>query len=346
MPGAGARVGEGPESGPGPTRTVRLVDGRRVRVAADLTIDARIETVAGCQLGRASREQLLAAGVAASAIKRRLRSGRLELLHRAVYGLPGTRGLPLAEETAALLACGRGAVLSHHSAATLWALRPGTARPVHITIPGEHGCPTLEGVTIHRSRILTPADVTVHRGLPVTSPARVYLDIAPGLPDRDLERLLDEGLFAQRIVTRAQFDSVLKRAGGHPGRARLARVAHAHANSTSTDSPPEELLFEMIRAAGLPEPRTRFPMLGYALDFYWPGLQLAVEVDAYGTHGSRARFEADRRRDARLLTERGVETLRVTKAAVEQRPAEALGLVARAIGQRERVLRGPRTQFA
>jgi very-short-patch-repair endonuclease len=113
-------------------------------------------------------------------------------------------------------------------------------------------------------------------------------------------------------------------------------MAGGHERSTQTDSPPEETLFMMIRAAGLPEPETGFPMLGYRLDFYWPALKLAVEVDAYGTHGSRARFEGDRRRDARLLTEKGIETLRLTRTMVEERPPEALALVARAVGQRER----------
>jgi very-short-patch-repair endonuclease len=102
-----------------------------------------------------------------------------------------------------------------------------------------------------------------------------------------------------------------------------------------TDSGPEERLLQLIRAAGLPEPRTQVPMLGYQLDFFWPQINLAVEVDAYGTHGSRARFEADRRRDARLLTERGIVVIRLTQAMIEQRPWEAVGLLARAIGQRE-----------
>jgi very-short-patch-repair endonuclease len=76
-------------------------------------------------------------------------------------------------------------------------------------------------------------------------------------------------------------------------------------------------------------------MLGYRLDFFWPDLALAVEVDAYGTHGSRARFEADRRRDARLLTEKGIVVLRLTRARIEDRPFETISLLARTIGQRE-----------
>jgi very-short-patch-repair endonuclease len=132
---------------------------------------------------------------------------------------------------------------------------------------------------------------------------------------------------------------VLERAGGHPGRWRLARIARSHSRSTKTDSPPEEKLLTVIRVAGLPEPQLRVRVLGYRLDFFWPELRLAVEVDAYGTHGSPARFEADRRRDARLLTEKGIVVIRLTRAMIEQRPLEAIGVLARAIGQREAELR-------
>jgi very-short-patch-repair endonuclease len=186
---------------------------------------------------------------------------------------------------------------------------------------------------------MTSADVSVHDGLPVTSPARTLLDAAGTLTDRDVERLLDEGLFGRRIVTTAQINDVLARAGGHPGRARLQRVAASHTRSTKTDSPPEERLLALIRAARLPEPQLQVYVLGYRLDFFWPDLRFAVEVDAYGSHGSPTRFEADRRRDARLLTEKGIVVLRLTRAAVEQRPFEAVGVLARALGQREAALR-------
>ncbi|MFL5823802.1 MAG: endonuclease domain-containing protein [Solirubrobacteraceae bacterium] len=91
----------------------------------------------------------------------------------------------------------------------------------------------------------------------------------------------------------------------------------------------------MIRAAGLPEPRLEAPVLGFRLDLFWPDLCLAVEVDAYGTHGSPARFEADRRRDARLLAEMGIIVIRVTKDAIADRPLEVVALISRAIGQRQ-----------
>ncbi|HLY48591.1 MAG TPA: DUF559 domain-containing protein [Solirubrobacteraceae bacterium] len=214
------------------------------------------------------------------------------------------------------------------------------ARPVHVTLIGDRGCPSLEGVVVHRSRTLASADVTVLDGLPVTSAARTLLDAADALADRDVERLLDDGLFARRILTLVQVDDVLRRAGGHAGRARLTRVVRNHTRSILTESPPEEQLLRLIRAAGLPEPRTQVPLLGYRIDFLWPELRLAVEVDTYGTHGSPARLDSDRRRDARLLTETGIIVIRVTGAAIEERPLEVVAILARAIGQQEAGLRG------
>lgn len=266
-----ARDGKVAQTDTSEPRTVSLLGRRLIGVAPDDPVEARIGAIAERQRACVSREQLLAAGVSSSAVVRRLRNGQLERVHPGVYRLPHTADLPLAVEVAALLACGADAALSHHSAATLWQLRPGAARPVHVTIP----------------------------------------------------------------VTLTEVDGVLSRAGNHPGRARLARVAATHARSTKTDSPAEERLVVLIRAAGLPEPQVQVYVLDYRLDLFWPELKLAVEVDAYGTHGSPARFEADRRRDARLLTEKGIIVLRLTRATIEERPLEALGLLARAIGQRE-----------
>jgi very-short-patch-repair endonuclease len=331
----GVRGRKGSKNDPEVTRTVHVLGGWRIKLDPDASTETRIGAIAERQRGRVARAQLLAAGIDRSAIFRRTHNGWLERVHSAVYALPNTADVPGAAEAAALLACGDGAVLSHHSAATLWGLRPGVARPVHVTIAGRRGCPALPGVTVHRSTTLTARDVRVRDGFPVTSPARTLIDVAATLTDRDVERLLDEALFVGRIVTRAEIHDALARAGHDPGRARLIRIAGNHHRSTKTDSPPEEELLKLIRAAALPEPETQAYVLGYRLDFYWPGLRLAVELDAYGTHGSRARFESDRRRDARLLTEKGIVVLRLTKSMIEQRPWEAIGVLARTIGQRE-----------
>jgi very-short-patch-repair endonuclease len=253
-------------------------------------------------------------------------------VHPGVYALPLTDDLRFAADAAALLACRPGAALCNHSAAILWRLRVGVARPVHVIVPAPRRGPTLTGVIVHRSRTLTNADVRIHEGLPVTSPARVLLDIAPRLPDRDLERLRDEALFVQKITTQPEIEDQIARAGGHPGAGRFARVCGRRAKkSTTTDSGGEERLLRLIRAAGLPKPEQHVPMLGYELDFYWPHCGVAVEVDTYGTHSSPAKFEADRRRDARLLTEKRIAVIRMTDERIEQRPHEVVVVLARAV---------------
>lgn len=325
-------------------RTVRLVDGCLLDIARDASADVAIGAIAERQRGGLDRSQLLAAGVSSAAVERRVRRGRLDRIHNGVYALPHTSDIPLGEEVAALLACGEDAVLSHHSAATLWGLRPGRARPIHVTIPVGRSGPKPSAVKLHRSRTLTPADVRILHGLPVTSPARALLDVAAALPDRDVERLLSEAVYARRLVTLQEIRALLRRVGNHPGRRRLARVVAYHTGDTRTDSLPEETMFELIRDAGLPEPRLRAHVLDYRLDLYWPELKLAVEIDAYGTHGSPERFESDRRKDSRLFAEMGITVIRITRATIKHRPLEALGLVARVVGQQQAAVRSSRSR--
>ena len=338
------RGSKGSESEPFEPQTVRVLGRWLLRLASGAGVDDLIRGIAEHQCGRVSRAQLLEVGVSRSAITRRLGNGQLEIVHPGVYGLPHTGELFGAAEAAALLACGSAAVLSHHSAAVLWGLRPGQARPVHVTVPVRHGHKPHSGVKIHRSRTITPRDIRLHQGMPVTSPARTLLDVAATLPDRDVERLLDEALFARRLATRAQIRVLLERVGNHPGGKRLSRVAGLGTRSPATDSPPADALLQLIRSAGLPEPQSEFHVLEYRLDLFWPELNLAVEVDAYGTHGSPARFESDRRRDARLLAEMGILVVRITRMMIEQRPYEALALVARVIGQQAVAVRSLRSR--
>src|SRR5215207_10956806 len=86
-------------------------------------MDRAIGALAERQHGLVSRAQLLELGLGRRAIEHRLELGRLEPVHRGVYTI-GHRLLSRdGRWMAAVLACGPGAVLSHHSAAALWGLR-------------------------------------------------------------------------------------------------------------------------------------------------------------------------------------------------------------------------------
>jgi very-short-patch-repair endonuclease len=314
-------------------RVVRTVSARLICLAPDAGTDEVIDRIATAQLGRLSRAQLITAGVNRHAIDRRLRTGRLVRVHSGVVAVAPVIDVPLADEIAALLACGAWARLSHHSAVVRWRLRIGDARPIHVTIPDGRSGADPAGVEVHRSRTLTDADVRYVGGLPITSPARTLLDVSgTSLTDRDIEALLAEAIFTRKIVRQDEIASLLGHCGEHPGRAKLKRVLARTGPGSRTDSRPEKRLLELIRTAGLPEPETQVDVLGYRLDFLWRKQRLAVEVDTYGTHGSPARFESDRRRDAAVKTGAGIDTLRVTDERIDGEPLAVVALIARAIG--------------
>ena len=150
--------------------------------------DVELAALAGRQYGVVARRQL---GLGQDAIDHRCRAGRLHRVHRGVYAV-GHLGLGQeARWLAAVLACGDGAVLSHRSAATLWCIRLGELfRPevTHAEIRRS------AGVTGHRSD-LADADRAVHRGIPVTSPARTLADLAHVLDRDELTRALREAMF-------------------------------------------------------------------------------------------------------------------------------------------------------
>ena len=58
---------------------------------------------------------------------------------------------------------------------------------------------------------------------------------------------------------------------------------------------------------------------GYEVDAQWREHGLAVELDSWRHHGTRAAFERDKERDAELHAH-GITTLRFTYRQVTQRP--------------------------
>ena len=93
----------------------------------------------------------------------------------------------------AVLACGDGALLSHRAAAGLWRLARPQPGDIDVTVLGDGGRRTREGISLHRSSTLTNEDCCERDAIPVTSPARTIIDLArAGLGGRPLERMLDE----------------------------------------------------------------------------------------------------------------------------------------------------------
>jgi very-short-patch-repair endonuclease len=284
-----------------------------VEIPAGATHWQRIAAIAGAQRGRTSRRQLLAAGLSGSAIDRLLANGCLSREHPGVYVVGHCAVIPGAHETSALLAVRRGAALSHGSALIWWEMLAATGpdfdRTVHVTVPGVAGGAP-DGVIVHRSTILTGRDLRIRDGLPVTSPARTLLDVAATLAPRELERALDSGLVG-RLLRLRDVTEILGRAGRHGGRATLESLVDEHTHTTFTRSEAEERFLALVREAGLADPMVNVRRHGYEIDFLGPDAHVAVEIDGYAFHASRAAFERDRGRDAALRAA-GLTVVRIT----------------------------------
>jgi very-short-patch-repair endonuclease len=283
-------------------------------VASDPAIDRELGRVARGQNGVITRDQLLALGVTAKGIRTRLRRCQLQRLHRGVYAIGDPALLTLATKTAAVLAIGPGAVLSHRSAAVLWSLAKSDRAGEDVTLPRRQARPR-ERIKLHRVTTLDKRDITRRFNIPVTTAARTVVDFAAQAGDLELERALAEGI-ALRHFTETSVRQALARApANHPGAARVKAVLN-HDGLTLTRSDGERVLRKLLREAGLPQPLSNVKVRGFEIDLYWPEPKFAVELDGFDGHRSRAKFESDRRRD-QVLAAAAIQSLRVTGAQLK-----------------------------
>jgi hypothetical protein len=156
----------------------------------------------------------------------------------------------------------------------------------------------------------------------VTALPRTLLDLAATVRFEWLEKMIERSedleLFDLRAVER-----LLERTAGHPGHGRLRKAIVLYKPSSFTRSTLEKRFLELCLKAGLPQPRTNFVAHGFELDCYWPEFRFAVELDVFETHGSRAAFERDRKRQEDLLL-LGIGMTRVTGPRLEREPREVI----------------------
>jgi very-short-patch-repair endonuclease len=230
----------------------------------------------------------------------------------------------------AAVAANAPCVASHWSAGWVWGLtRTRPSGKFHVTATTRRH-PKKE-FHVHFA-VLADEDTTELDGIPVTSAARTALDLAaldPTRTDKDLRRLDDLKLLDLR-----EFEALLDRTAGHKGHTTLAAAVRLYRPDPSvTRSGPERRFREMVRRAGLPAPAMNYVVGGYELDCWWEEARLAVEIDTFGTHGSRLSFEEDRKRQ-RKLGQLGIAVERVTDRQLASEPEEVLAAVAALLAAR------------
>ncbi|MGN6275382.1 MAG: DUF559 domain-containing protein [Solirubrobacterales bacterium] len=223
--------------------------------------------------------------------------------------------------TAAVLASGPEAVLSHWSAAALWRIRPNSRSIIDVTIPQKSR--SWKGIRRHHSPL--PADeLAIREGIPVTTVPRTILDLAATEPEDVVENLLREAEFLElwdRLSLRDLVERYPRKRGVRKVRLALDRLKEEPTGRKR--SPLEERFAPFLRRYHLPLPRFNdWIVLGekrYQVDCHWPGTNQIIELDGWKGHRTRTAFREDRARD-RALRVGGYSVTRLTWAQLDDEP--------------------------
>lgn len=271
-----------------------------------------VRALARAQAGCLSRAQLRRWGLGPDVVRRRVASGRWQLLgpHVVVLhtGPPGSS----ARRWAAVLDAGPAGALGAWTALALHGLT-GWERPdVHLVVPPGRSRPPLAGTTLHASRRCRAQDVVLRAGLPVHRVERAAVDAAAwSSSDRAGGGLL-AAVVQQRLTTAARLRASLETVGAVRRRGELRLVLDDLAGGSQAMS--EVDLARLCRRNDLPVPARQAQRRDAAgrrryLDAEWEladGRRLLLEVDGVG------HLDADRWYDDLL------------RAAEVSRPGEVL----------------------
>jgi len=285
-----------------------------------MTPDVRAANLAAKQHRVAARWQLKKCGLGPKAIRHRVNTRRLQEIHDDVFALGPGKLTRAGFLIAAVLACGKGAVLSHLTAAVHWGLIRSASAAIHITVPRRKK-PEVDGVTVHLTRQLTSADWTIKDGLPVTSVARTLMDLAGVLGSRELIKAI-EMAEKRRIFDLRAVEEILERSRGRRGaKALRAALAELNGEPPDTRSPLEDEFVDFCRERHIPPPQLNVVVAGFCVDAAWPDRKVVVELDSRTHHSGVHAFEEDRKRDAKLQVA-GHRIIRVTRHRLRHEPED------------------------
>jgi very-short-patch-repair endonuclease len=215
---------------------------------------------------------------------------------------------------AAVLACGRGALLSGLAAAHLLGLTKRAPSMPEVTTRTQR---RIEGIRTVRAR--SPRKSTIWFGIPVTNAAETVVDLA-GLEDYKLARAFHEATIKHN-TTPEHIEEVLARRPTAPGANKVWAVVRG--DTRVTLSALERRFNELLREHNLPLPITNRKTGSHYVDCRWPEHRLIVELDSYRFHNTRHAWEQDRKRE-REARARGDDFRRFTHDDVFETPAPTI----------------------
>jgi very-short-patch-repair endonuclease len=197
----------------------------------------------------------------------------------------------------------------------------------------------LRGVTVHRSTDLVLDHTTVRARIRVTNPLRTIVDLGAVLPPDQVEDALDTGLATPSLFSIAALEWMRNEVTGRGRRGCgvLARVLEDRAlGHQVNDSLLESRMARLLRNAGLPPATfhcvvsTPAGLFLAEVDFAYPEVRLAIEVDGFATHGTPRAMAKDFVRQNGLVPH-GWHVLRFTWGQVVREPEMVARTIAAAL---------------
>src|SRR5215471_7076423 len=288
------------------------------------------------QAGVVTRQQALASGVSSSAIVSKIKHGRWRQIRRGVYA---TFTGPLSREAqlwAAVLYAGKGARLTHESAAELHGLTHRRSSLIHVTIPANRRVRPGAGLSIHISARTDPGERFPRGVLPHTFVEETILDLVHAAHDLDDACGWITSAFGRRLTKEGPLRATMTGRKKLRWRRQLDEIVAAAAGGAHSVL---EFRYDrdVERAHGLPAAQRQAPFTkpdgrrGFR-DRCYQEFGLVVELDGKQAHPDEHRA-VDVRRD-NAATADGESTLRYDWRDVTRDSCAAASQVAEALRSR------------
>ena len=301
-------------------------------------MNTEMHRVVGTQQGLITRDQAFKAGLTKEEIRGLVRSHGWTRVYPGVLRAPAFPVTWRQNLTALHLWAGgdRRLAVSHRAAAALHQFCGFSEGP-------------LEATTWKAPKSL-PADVVIHRappektgiihvdGIPVMNKLFTLL-VLGAVADRALVMsALDQAVGDRQVSVKALRHTLRAYGRRHRGSQVLAEIlAERGEYAVAPNNQLEAAFLALLVAAGLPEPERQVEiidgegLIGF-VDFVYLAFRLIIELDGYGSHGSRESFQADRERDRRLVAA-GWRIVRFTWADIHEHPERVVAELRRLLAQ-------------
>lgn len=231
-----------------------------------------------------------------------IRTGRLVRVHPDAYCRPWDADLEPIRHRAALISVGLPVALSHLTALTRWGLPVIAGGPVHVVVPTRRRLALRPDIVVHRVTRFPP--VRKLDGLPTVSAAAAIVQswqllgpVAGRAPMIEACR--------ERVATTHDIRVELDRAN----RLRARRSARDLLQLIESGCESELEIWGLLHVFDAPGLRgavrqktLRVGGRRYRIDIAYESERVAVELDGFRSHGTRAQRERDARRDAALAS--------------------------------------------